>query len=265
MPCVDTLDHAVDAHCHLDVEDFAADRDAVFERAHRVGVRGFVVAGVGPEAWGAQRTLAARPGVKWTAGLHPVAVADGADVDAALAALPQAFVGAHAAVGVGETGLDRRAAHAPTLDRQEAAFRAHLAFARERNLPVVLHLVACYAPALDLLRRDGLPPAGGMVHAWSGGPELVRDFCALGLHLSVAGLVAHPRSRRLRAAAAAIPFDRLLIETDAPDMAPPDLPRRNEPAFLPAIAAAVAAARGCTAHAVIVSTAANAARLFGPF
>ncbi|MCA9540423.1 MAG: TatD family hydrolase, partial [Myxococcales bacterium] len=252
----------------LDSPAFDADRAAVLARARAAGVGGFVLAGVEPAAFAGQRTLAARePGMVWTAGLHPQVAAelDAPARKAALDALPAAFVGANPARAVGETGLDRHFVPKATLPGQTEVFRAQLAFARERNLPVVLHIVGAHGPALDVLRRDGLPAAGGMVHSFGGNAELVREYVALGLHLSFAGPVARAHAPRLHEAARATPADRLLIETDAPDQSPPDLPRRNEPAVVRAVAAAVAALRGEDPVALLKRAARNLEALLGPF
>ncbi len=252
----------VDAHCHLDFPAFDGDRDAVRARAREAGVAGLVVAGVRPADWPAQRALAG-PAVKWTAGLHPMCVAEGEDWEAAVAALPDAFAGADAAVGVGETGLDGR--FGDRLEAQTAAFRAHLAFARARDLPVVLHVVRAHGAALDVLRGDGVPRAGGMMHAFSGSAEVAEVCVDLGLHVSFAGPIVNANARKLRAAAARVPLDRLLVETDAPDQPLPDGPARNEPACVRRVAAAVAAARGEDEETVLRAAARNAAALFGPF
>lgn len=260
----------VDAHCHLDDERLAELEAEVFARAHAAGVTGFVVAGVDPDSWARQRALAARrPGVRWTAGLHPCAVASLADeaAAAAMSALPAAFEGPHPATGLGETGLDTRFCARETLPRQEHVFRASLALARALDVPVVLHLngQGTHARALGVLRADGLPRAGGMVHAYSGSAELVADYVALGLHISFAGTVCRPEARKVHAAARAVPASRLLLETDAPDLTPPELPRPNEPAALLAVARAVSALRGDAAHDLLARSAAACAELFGNF
>lgn len=259
----------VDAHCHLDCPSFDEDRDAVLARARAAGVTGLVLAGVQPCEWPRQRALAAAaPGVRWTAGLHPMVAAesDDAAIDEALAALPAAFTGEAPASGIGELGLDTRFARKETLPRQLDCFRRQLAVARALDKPVVLHILGAHGRALEVLRADGLPSAGGMVHAYSGSAELVRDYERLGLHLSIAGTVARPDARKVHLAAAAVSPDRLLIETDAPDLAPPDLgSRRNEPAAVVRVAAAVAAIRGEPVETVLRRAAANAARLFGSF
>jgi TatD DNase family protein len=260
----------IDAHCHLDDAAFDADRDAVFVRSRAVGVVGWLVAGVDPATWARQRALAvAEPGIRWAAGLHPCAVARAsiAEREAALIALPSCFQGVRPASALGETGLDTRFVPRDTLEAQVSAFRAQVALARALDLPVVLHLngPGTHGRALAVLRGDGLPRRGGVVHAYSGSAELVADYVALGLYLSFAGTVARPDARRVHGAARATPGPRLLVETDAPDLAPPGAPRRNEPAALPEILRALAQLRGEDPGALAEQTARNAAELFGAF
>lgn len=259
----------IDAHCHLDDPRLAPDLDAVLARARAAGVRGCVVAGVDPDGWRAQTELARQvPGVAVTYGVHPRVAAEATDgaLDAMLAALDEAVRGGgHARpVGLGEVGLDAWSKDLrATLDRQERAMRAQLALARDVDLPVVLHILRAHGRALELLRADGVPRSGGMVHCYSGPAELVPDYLALGLHVSFAGPVTWPDAAKAAAAARAVPVDRLLVETDAPDLPPvPHRGERNEPAYLPHVVAAVAAARGEDPAEVAATTAANARRLF---
>jgi TatD DNase family protein len=195
-----------------------------------------------------------------------VAALDDHGVDVAIEALEVALSapGEVAPVGLGELGLDRGRRVAPdSLPRQQRAFRAQLAMARDHDLPAVLHLVRCHGAALEILQCDGLPSAGGMVHAFSGSAETARAYAALGLHVSFSTAIARPQSRRLRAACQAVPIELLLVETDSPDQAPtPSGHGHNEPANLELAIAAVALARGEDAVAIAAVTAQNARRLF---
>jgi TatD DNase family protein len=257
-----------DAHCHLDDPAFDADRAAVLARAAEAGVQRYLLAGVDPATWARQRALvhADPTRLAWAAGLHPMRAAElSAESTAeALEALPSCFEGAAAACALGETGLDTRFVDRETLPRQEAAFRDQLALARALERPVVLHLngPGTYGRALDLLRRDGVPIAGGMVHAFSGSAEVADAAVRLGLHVSFCGTVCRPAARKVHRAAVAVPADRLLVETDAPDLPPPGSPPRNEPVAVLAVAQAVAELRGTTRDAVLDRAAANAAALF---
>lgn len=258
----------IDTHNHLDLPAFDADRDAVLARARAAGVGGHLVAGVDPDGWIRQRRLAeAVPGVRWAAGLHPQVAAemDESAIDAALGGLRAAFDGPHAACAVGETGLDRLEVDRSTLPAQRHAFRAQLAIARELDRPLVLHILRAHGAALDILRGDGLPAAGGVVHSFSGNAELAREYVALGLHVAFVGTVCRDEAKKLHRAAAELPADRLLVETDAPDQSPPGLEGRNEPSALIRVAEGVARHRGCTAAEVLARSDRNAEALFGVF
>lgn len=241
-----------DAHTHLDFPAFDGDRAQVMDRARAAGVDGWVIAGADPAHWPRVIATAAATGGIAVLGLHPWWV-EKADVDAVLADLADALT----PDGLGECGLDyARARRDADRDAQRKALRPQLALARERDVPVVLHCVRAYPDLLGILRRDGAPP--GMVHGWTGPPDLVRPFLDLGLYLSFGTAIARPG--KARSAVAAVPDDRLLLETDAPDR--PLSGDRGEPADLVAIAAAAAKVRGGSAAEVLSVTGDNARRLF---
>jgi TatD DNase family protein len=177
-----------------------------------------------------------------------------AELDAALAA--------GGAVGVGECGLDGPSVAAgASLKRQVRILRAQLELARKHGLPVMLHCLKLHDPLLALLAEEPLP-AGGVVHSFSGSADHVRSYVRAGLYLSFAGPVTYEGARRPIAALNAVPPERLLLETDAPDQTPRPHRGRNEPAFLPEIAAAIARATGRTVAEVDALTSANARALF---
>jgi TatD DNase family protein len=229
-------------------------------------VRGFLLAGVGPEGWAVEDALArAHAGVAVSYGVHPQLVAELSDgeTDRAVRALGDTLA-ARRPAALGEIGLDGVGDRKATLDRQARAFREQLALARAHELPVVIHVLHAHERALALLRADRLPRAGGVVHSYSGSAELVRDYVALGLHLSFAGPVSNANAKKTRAAAALAPRERLLVETDAPDQTPPaHRPAPNEPAFLITIVKALAELRGEAADDLAAYTEANARTLFG--
>lgn len=257
-----------DSHCHLH-DARVLDADQAIERARAAGVRELLLAGVDPDGWLDEERLARRhPGLYLALGVHPQRVAElGAGEAHAMVRALAARLGepdAPAVHALGETGLDAVGARKATLDLQEAVFREQLALARERDLPVVLHILHAHGRALSVLSRDLLPRRGGVVHSWSGAPDLVPRYLALGLHVSFAGFVTRPEARRLRESVTRVPRERLLVETDAPDQAPvPHLGEPNEPARLPLVVAAVAALRGETEADVACYTADNARRLLG--
>ncbi|HET6412073.1 MAG TPA: TatD family hydrolase [Anaeromyxobacter sp.] len=259
----------IDTHCHLDKAEFDPDRDAVLLRARAAGVSDLVVPAVGPNGWGGLAAWAgSTPGAHFGLGIHPQllpALDPGGD-ERRLAALDQAL-SRGGAVGVGECGLDaptERTGPGPysaPMDRQVAVLRGHLALARKHRLPALLHCLGAHARLLKVLSQAP-PEFGGVLHSYSGSVEEVRAYADLGLFFSFAGPLTYERARRPKAAARAVPRDRIVLETDAPDQTPRPHRGRNEPAFLPDIAAGLSAALGIPASEVDSLTTANARALF---
>jgi TatD DNase family protein len=255
----------IDTHCHLDRPEFDADRAEVLVRARAAGVTDVLVPAIGPSGWSALLALVrATPGLHAGLGIHPqllpaLAPSDDdrhlADLDAALAR--------GGAVAVGECGLDGPSVAAgASLERQVAVLSGHLALARKYGLPVSLHAYKALGPMLALLERDGLPH-GGVLHSFSGSAEQVRPFLPLGLHFAFAGALTWERARKPVLAIRAVPPERLLLETDAPDQTPRPHHGRCEPAHLAEVAAAAAAALGLPLAELDALTSANALRLLG--
>ncbi len=266
----------IDAHAHLQNPCFAADLAAVMGRAAGAGVRWVCCNGTGPQDWQAVAALASRHDgsgaaplvIPWF-GLHPwylgYRTPDWRErLDALLAAMP---------AGVGEIGLDRDAEERDGA-LQEAVFRAQLALARRHGRPATVHCLRAWGWLEQVLRTEERLPAGMIVHAYGGPVELLAPLAARGAYFSFACNVLRPRSRRARAAAAAVPLDRLLVETDAPDIPPPaelglagpllpDGRRRTEPAFAAPVLAGIAALRGMPAAELAEAVMANARRLCG--
>lgn len=248
---------AVDVHTHLDHPDFDPDRAEVLARAHAAGVTGVVLCAADPGDWDRVQATGEALGVPWTLGLHPwwVTALSERQIGACLARLA-ARPTPH---GLGETGLDHHRARDPAArDLQLRATADHLALAAERGVPVVLHCVRAWPDLAGLIRRVGLP-AGGLVHAWTGDAAQAAQAVDLGLHVSFGA--AATRSAKILQAAAAVPLDRLLLETDCPDQ-PVRPGTRGEPEDLLRVAAAIAAARRCDAAALLEATGRNARRLF---
>lgn len=248
-----------DAHTHLDFSEFDADRADVVRRAHAAGVGSWIIAGSDPERWDHTSTIAAETGGHAIFGVHPW------ETPGLSAAALRPYLDdlvARPMVGLGEIGLD--ALHAKTATErtnQREGLRAQLAIARSRDLPVAFHCVRAWPELLVLLERDGLPKGGGMMHAWSGPPELVARCLSLGLHVSFAPLVLNDRAKKSRASVVHVPDERLLIETDCPNMKPRG-EVRGEPAHLVLVAAEVARLRGVSADHVLAVTERNARGLF---
>lgn len=255
-----------DSHCHLHdarVDDPAAE----IARARAAGVTGMLLAGVDPAGWLVEERLAAaHPELALSFGVHPQIIAEVDDDEAArlVAALGERLARGARPAAVGEIGLDGVGERRASLERQARAFREQLAMARAADLPVALHILRAHGRALEILRADGIPARGGVVHSYSGGAELVRDYVALGLHISLAGSVTRPAAEKSHQAARAIPAARLLVETDSPDQTPAEHHGEpNEPAFLVDIVRAIATLRGETPAAVAAYTEDNARQLLG--
>ncbi len=253
----------LDSHAHLDLDDYAADLAAVVERARAAGVERIVCVGLwrGPGSFGNALELAAgRPELfSATAGVHPHECARVPEEDwAALARL----AGDARVVAVGETGLDFHYDHSPRPVQVES-FRRSLAVARSAGKPVVIHVREADAACAEALAAEGVPPAGGVVHCFTGDSAAARRYLDLGLHLSVAGVITFRTAEALRQAVKQVPRDRLLVETDCPFLAPvPWRGRRNEPAWVRATAEKVAELWGTALDEVGEITTANARRLF---
>ncbi|MBK9033997.1 MAG: TatD family hydrolase [Myxococcales bacterium] len=255
----------IDSHCHLDVDAFADDRAVVVARAVAAGVRGILVPAIRPRTWAALTALpAAHPDapLALALGVHPQVVPDlDADERATVDGLVDALAAAmtERVVAIGECGLDGATGDHP---RQEQVLRAHVRAARALGLPLVIHVLRAHDAAPRILREERVGEVGGVVHSFSGSPELVAIYADLGLACSFAGAIARPGARRPVAAARAVAAAALLVETDAPDQAPAPGGGRNEPARLVEVIAGVARARGEAPGAVAAATAANARRVF---
>lgn len=253
----------VDSHAHLDIEDLEGGIDGVVARAAAAGVDRIVAVGLwrAPGSFGNALALAReRPAVfAATVGIHPHECARVPEEDwaesARLAADP-------AVVGVGETGLDYHYDLSPREVQQES-FRRSIRIARAVSKPLVVHVREADAECAAILREEGVPGAGGVIHCFTGDWPAARGYLDLGLHVSVAGIVTFRTADAIREAVRNIPRDRLLVETDSPFLAPvPFRGKRNEPAHVVHVARKVAEIWGTTVDEVALRTSANARRLF---
>jgi TatD DNase family protein len=248
----------VDSHCHLDFADFTAERDAVIARARAAGVGTMVTIGTRLDEFAGVCAIAEAYDDIWcSVGAHPHEAAD----HAALSAAELARLAAHPrVVGIGETGLDFHYDHSPR-DVQEHVFRTHIAAAKASGLPLIIHAREADDAVAQILREEQAPP--GVLHCFSSGRGLAEAALELGYYISISGIVTFRNAEDLRAVLRDAPLDRLLVETDAPYLAPvPYRGRRNEPAFVAATAAAVAALKGIEPAALAAATTDNFFRLF---
>lgn len=248
----------IDSHAHLDFSPFDDDREAVIERAEEAGV--VAILNVGADLASSRAAVALSEQyifIYAAVGVHPH---DAVTVTAAVLSELRALARHPKVVAVGEIGLDYYRDLSPR-PVQRRAFADQLALAAELELPVVVHSREAHDDVLAVLREwDGT----GVLHSYSAGPERLEEVLGLGFSIGISGPVTFPKADRLRAVAAAVPLDRLLVETDCPYLTPvPYRGRRNEPAYVSHVVEAVARARGGLAQAVARATADNARRVFG--
>jgi TatD DNase family protein len=248
----------VDSHCHLDFPDFAPEREAVIARAREAGIGTMLTICTRLDEFPAVRAIAETHDDIWcSVGAHPHEAADHAEATAAeladLAAHPRVL-------GIGETGLDFHYDHSPH-DVQERVFRAHIAASQETGLPLIVHAREADDDIARILAETRAP--AGVLHCFSSGRALAEAALELGFYISISGIVTFRNADDLRAIVRDVPLDRLLVETDAPYLAPvPYRGKRNEPAYVAATAAAVAALKGIDPDKLAAATTDNFFRLF---
>ena len=251
----------VDSHCHLDFPDFAQERDAVVARAGDAGVGWMLTICTHLSKFPQVLAVAeAYPNVFCTVGIHP----HEAGTEPETTARTLVEMAKHPkVVGFGETGLDYYYEHSPR-EAQQRSFRAHIQASRESGLPLVVHTRDADEDTGRILAEEQARGAfPGLIHCFSSGLELARKAVDLGLYISFSGIVTFKKAEALRQTAQALPLDRILVETDAPYLAPePKRGKRNEPAFTALTAARVAGVKGLSAEAFAEATTANFFRLF---
>jgi TatD DNase family protein len=252
----------IDSHCHLDMEEFAADREAVLDRARSAGVAAMITIGAGGPLAANDSAIAlaeTHPEVFATVGVHPH---EASLVNEEVLAAITRLAGHPRVVAIGETGLDYHYDNSPR-PAQRSALRSFVSVARQAGLPLVVHLRSADDDAASILGDEHAGDIGGVIHCFSGDARSARRFLDLGFHLSFSGIVTFKNAGALREAARITPADRLLVETDAPFLAPvPYRGRRNEPALVARTAAALAAVRGEAFEEIAITTRSNACRLF---
>lgn len=251
----------VDSHCHLDFPDFAGETDALIARAAAADVRLMVTIGTRVRDFAKVRDIAeAHPQVFCTVGTHP----HEAEKEANVAVEQLVKLADHPkVVGIGEAGLDYFYDSSPR-DVQVEVFRRHIAAARVTGLPLCIHSRDADADMAAILEEESAKGAFPiLLHCFSSGRELMERATALGAFLSFSGILTFKRSDDLRAIARDVPDDRLLVETDAPYLAPlPWRGKRNEPAYVAHTTKVLAEVKGVTPGEMAAMTTANFARLF---
>jgi TatD DNase family protein len=258
----------IDSHCHIAGQEFAGDLEDVVARARAAGLQGaltILAADDDVELRQAAAVHAAWPDVRFSIGVHPHAAGKFAsDPDAAAQAVDAAIAAQPAARAVGEIGLDYHYDFAPR-QAQHAVFRAQIALARQRRLPIVIHTREAEDDTFQILADERASDVPVVFHCFTGTTAVARRVLDAGFHLSLAGIVTFPRAVELKEVAAFVALDRLLIETDSPYLAPvPHRGKRNEPAYVALVAETVAALRGDTPERIRETTTATFSRIFNP-
>ncbi len=251
----------VDSHCHLDFPDFADELDAVVARARAAGVGALQTICTRLTAFDQVLAIArAYDNIYCSVGIHPHNVAG--EPEATVDALVER-ARAPEVIGIGETGLDYHYEHSPR-EAQRASFRKHIAAARESGAPVIVHTREADADTAGILVDEMRAGAfTGLIHCFSVGRELADTALELGLYISISGIVTFKKAEALREIVREVPLDRLLVETDAPYLAPaPNRGKRNEPAFVVHTAACVAEIKGIAPAELATATTANFFTLF---
>jgi TatD DNase family protein len=249
----------IDSHCHIDFNDFNADRDQVLQRAQDAAIEHIIVPSITARSWSRLRqTCLNRPQLHPAYGLHPYFI-DEHRVEH-LAALNQ-WLNNEASIAVGECGLDFYLKH---LDRKKqiAFFEAQLDIAQNFRLPVIIHARKATEPVIQTIKKH--PDLRGMIHSYSGSLEQAKQLIDLGFYISFGGAITYDKATRIRSIAQQIPLRALLVETDAPDQ--PDRSHhgeRNEPAYILNVLHTLSALKELPVDAIAKASSDNAISLFG--
>ena len=255
----------IDSHCHLAGREFDSDLPEVISRARQAGVRGalcILTEEDAAEDEGAARVRAQWPEVRFAAGIHPHNAGRHSGAVAPGITALEGRLRLHRAVAVGEIGLDYHYDFSPRTVQQDV-FRAQIALARRLHLPVIIHTREATADTLEILRAEGEGQVTGVFHCFTGDDATAAEAVELGFHLSFAGIVTFAKADALRETARSTPPERLLVETDAPYLAPaPFRGKRNEPAYVAKVLERLAEIRHVSPDELARQTTANFERLF---
>lgn len=253
----------VDSHCHLADARLRGDAGGIIARARIAGVRTIISVGaIGPVETDrlAVELAECNRDVYAVVGVHPHDASACSDMRIAelreLAASPKV-------VAIGESGLDFHYMHSPQ-QAQEDSLRRHLALAAELDKPIVIHCRDAEERLATIVRETGMPPRGGVIHCFTGNAASARAFLALGFYISFSGILTFRNAAQVREAALLVPLERMMVETDAPYLAPePHRGKRNEPAYVLHTLEVLARIRGVHTDVLAQATTQNSRRLFG--
>jgi len=252
----------IDTHCHLADKRIDPDLDSVLERAADAGIAKIVSVGAIGSIETDRRTVEiadTHPHVFAAIGVHPH---DARDLTTDRLAQLRDLAKSSKVVAIGESGLDFFYQHSP-IDAQESALREHLKFAAELGKPIVIHCRDAEERLAAIVGEEGLPAAGGVIHCFTGDARAAETFLALGFHISFSGILTFKNAGKLRDAAQIVPSNRVMVETDAPYLAPePYRGKRNEPAFVRRTLEVLAEVRSENLEDLAGDTVSNSTRLF---
>jgi len=251
----------IDTHAHLYDPAFDGDREEVIKRYREAGGRELICVAFDMDSISKALNLAEKYDFIYaSAGVHPH---DAGGVPGNYLELLADSARHPKVVALGEMGLDYYRDLSPR-EVQRKVFVEQLNLAKEVGKPIIIHDRDAHGDLLDVLRREGVGEAGGVMHCFSGSPEMARECINMGMYVSLAGPVTFKNARKLKEVAVSVPLDRLLIETDCPYLAPePRRGKRNEPVYVKYVAERVAELRGITLEELTFATSSNARELFG--
>jgi TatD DNase family protein len=253
----------IDTHCHLDFADFAPERDAILARGRAEGIRWFVTIGSGRDTESAPAAVAlahAHTDIVATVGVHPH---DASCVSDTVMEAMHALALDARTVGVGEVGLDYHYDHSPRAVQQET-FRRFVRLARAVKKPLIIHTRSAPADTIRILQEEQARDVGGVIHCFTEDASFARAALEMDFDISFSGIVTFKTSEDLRAVAKIVPLDRLLVETDAPYLAPvPMRGKRNEPSYIAKTIAHLAGTIGVSDDRLRECTTQNALKRFG--
>lgn len=258
----------IDTHAHLEFDEYKDDLHEVLKRAKESGVEKIITLGVDIERAKKAITLAKAHDELFAAiGIHPTDTLS-LDLDETMNALDEILAGGNKVVAIGETGIDFYRTEPENLDKEKEIqvvfFKAHIELAKKYELPVIIHLRGdgAFECAMEVVSEYA--PLDGVVHCFSEGVEEARECIEKGLYISLTGIVTFKNSEIMQRVAKVIPLEKIMVETDAPYLAPdPYRGKRNEPAYVLEVAEKIAELRGISFEEVAKQTTENAHNLFG--
>ena len=250
----------VDVHCHLESELFAGGLDSIIAGARKVGIARLITSSIVPEEWALSESIARRyEEVEFALGIHPWYGREGDEerIDGLFQARERG------AVAIGEIGLDKKTETVP-LELQKRLFGRQIAIARETGLPVIVHCRGAFDELRVIVKKIGLPAAGGVIHSFSGSVEIAAELMKFGFSFSFGGALTYRNSRKKEAVLNAVFPDRFMLETDSPDIPPVEAKGRpNVPANILYNLKAASEILGVSEEKIAEASTANAARTFG--